>query len=165
MVVKLANTARTSFSNSCPDCSKRQRMRCVRENSADFTQSPWHLQHSLEVPREQRKVCIFRAACNIRHSWIVRQHVRSCKLRGKSSNGVGCLCWLVNTYEKITFLVLIWQELQSVKPVKTLVSGSSLIVPWFFFANYLSQWEDPISFWKLLTAFAEKCPNLVQIPL
>lgn len=38
-------------------------MSCVGETSADFTQSPWHLQRSLEVPREQREVCIYIAAC------------------------------------------------------------------------------------------------------
>lgn len=57
------NTARTSFSNSCPVCCNRQRVRCVRDTPAGLTQSLWLLQHSLEVLGEEREVCIYIAAC------------------------------------------------------------------------------------------------------
>lgn len=111
-----------------------------RETSPGFTQSLRQLQHSLGVPGEQREVWICMAACTADNLLIcvVGQCVGSCRLGGKSSDGVDCLCWTMNIYKKITFLVSAPQELWQLKPAKILVSGCSLIIPQFCFARYLS---------------------------
>lgn len=117
--------------------------------------SLWHLQHSLEVPGEQREVCMHVAACT------AGTHVDGQTTCGK----IQWWSWL-----PMLDCECLWEDhiscfnltRTSAKPVKMLVSGCSLTVPWFSFARYLSQWEDPITSWKLLTAFAEKCPNVPQ---
>lgn len=153
------NTARTSFSNSCPICCNRQRVRCVRDTPAGLTQSLWLLQHSLEVLGEEREVCIYIAACT------AGAHVDGQTTRGvlQTRREIRWWSWLPlldseYLWEKITFLILIWQELQSVDAGVRMELESSLIL----LCKAPFSLEDPVTSWKLLTAFAGKCPNFEQ---
>lgn len=157
------NPARSSFSNSSPDCCNRQRVRCVRETSPGFTQSLWHLQHSLEVPGEQREVCICIAACTA-----------GTYVGGQTTYGVLQIRRKIQWWSWLPLLSseYLWENhISCFNLTRTSVSkasqdagvriqlDSSLIllckVPFSVRGSCNSSW-------KLLTAFAEKCPNFVQ---
>lgn len=142
---------------------QQERMRCVRETSAGFTQSLWHLQHSLEMPGEQWEVCICIAACTAGTHVDGQSTCRVLQVRRKTQrwswlplldsehlweNNISCFNLTRTSVSKASQAAGVQIQLDS-----TLI----------LLCKVLFSVRGPYNCsWKPLTAFAEKCPNIAQ---